>query len=137
MVVGVDAQRVHRLDARVVDGLDLGVVVVARDERLDDGLHLGRRDALEDRSAAPFPALDAIDVVAPQPVLVRPREPHSERMYSATNGTWSLLIARLSSGSGRARRRALPASRPRKPTLRAKRRASRRFVITTLISPFA
>src|SRR6187200_592605 len=46
MVVAVDAQRVHRLNAGVVDRRDLGVVIVGRDERLHDCLYLVRLDAL-------------------------------------------------------------------------------------------
>ena len=63
MVVGVDAQRVDRLDARRrLDRFDLGVEVVARHERLDDCLDLLGLDPLEDRRAAALPALDAVDV---------------------------------------------------------------------------
>ena len=56
----------------VNDGRNFAVVIVARDQRLDDAPHLFRADPLEDRRAALLPSLDTVDVVAAQPVLVDP-----------------------------------------------------------------
>ena len=59
------------------------------------------------------------------------------RRKSATYGTWSLLLAVESSGTANSSSCSLLCLAPVKPTVCAKVRASRRFVITTLISPLS
>src|ERR1700722_12893942 len=70
MVVCVDPQGVDRLNTSGLDRRDLGVVVVAGHQRSYDVAHLLRGDPLEDGRGASLPALDPIDVVAPQPVTL-------------------------------------------------------------------
>ncbi len=67
VVFAVDPDRVDGLHAGVDHRLHLGVEVVPGHERRDDVAHLLRLDPLHDRVAALLPALDPIDVVAPQP----------------------------------------------------------------------
>ena len=71
VVVGVDADRPHRLDARVLHGRDRGVVEAPVDERDGDLFGLGV-EPVEDLLALALPALDPVDVVPAQPVLIRP-----------------------------------------------------------------
>ena len=138
VVVRVDPQRVDRLHAGVFDRLDLGVVVIARHERRDNRPDFVRGDPLHDRGAAAIPALEAIDVVPAQPVLVDPARPavgadvvrHVGHVVAAERRA-------LAAGSRASAASSFACLAPRKPTSSAKLRASRRFVITTLISPFA
>jgi hypothetical protein len=136
VVVGVDAEAVDGLHAGIGDGLDGRVVEAAVRQRQSDLGGLGV-EAVEDLLALSLPPLDAVDVVAAQPVRVGPLLLPCLRRYSARKGTASSDRADDSSGILSRIWFSLTCLVRRKPTCPWKMRASRRLVITTLNSPVA
>ena len=137
VVVGVDPDGVHGLHAGVGDGLDGGVVPTAGNQRRDDLLDLVRTDTAHDRVAAALPVARPGRCCASRATSCRHRVPRSRRARTR-RGTGSRSVALLDGCAGSSSRIALAASAascPRTRRCAAKRRASRRLPMTSLISP--
>ena len=63
MVIAVDPHRVDRLNARVLHRNNLGKVIAAIDQGLDDVEHLLVSDPRTELASIAFPPLDPVDVV--------------------------------------------------------------------------
>ena len=92
---------------------------------MDDLGGLGVEHAVEDLLAVAFPALDPVDVVPAQPVVVGPRAATVRAGTSATKGTWSLDSEVASVGMPAQDGRELESAWPAEADLR-RRTAARR-----------